>query len=743
MPRRKFRVASRMTASETSSTSADNNDISYDARTDTDITEPDCPSPGNRMAKRRKTSSKANLRRLEAGCRESPAPESTKDISVSAVQLLHRARYEDPADDTDEDLSKVPEDYGKSKETKKLKIRLTERWARYCRTKAIEPSAELKWGDPVEALQQACPNDMHKFLNWCLKLQYNENGRRLKGFRKASSLEADWKYFRVYYTRITGHEMSEKMGEAVRTGIRFLVDKHGLDKQPRANTPVYIEDMVPFNETILQTREKRFHLGFQRIILCLYNTIGLFTVNRKKAILNLQFKHLQLSLQKDPRGGPPVPMIEIQPQFVKSVLGMSKVNTFALPEIVYGVSLVFSPHVLLFSILFYAAAFEAPHLTSMEDLRRLLVEDGRQEMPLPLKSEMDDYYVFPKVDVVGGRPHIFWETSMSGETLDGQLRSLSEIHGFLNPFFSHQFRYGGGELLDQSGYISEAQRNVIMAHASSRTFIKHYRPRRHASLQEVMCGLDPDNEFSKAVTRMSRWIDRRRPRYLTDADRASVEQDPELQSAIRWQAELEMQCDSSSDPALRVTLADQECKVHNLRRSLQEKRRKELRRDFSRKQAVIDIERQLTGGAVNDNPAREVLQKEFAMPPSQILVLETFFTWPTSDSLEDEWIRRNKAVAAAIQYCGFPEGGPLRGRPKRAALFDDSDQTAGPPARSQETEEQPTILAWKKEFSALEEHIKNKPKPEKSHLQDRKCTPTSYLSSFLVALASFGELIGF
>ena len=106
--------------------------------------------------------------------------------------------------------------------------------------------------------------------------------------------------------------------------MRHLIDKHGLSKQPRMNVPVYIEDMVPFNETILQTREKRFHLGFQRIALCLYNTIGLFTVNRKHAMLNLQFQHLRLSLQRDPHGGPPVPMIELEPTFVKSVLGMAK-----------------------------------------------------------------------------------------------------------------------------------------------------------------------------------------------------------------------------------------------------------------------------------------------------------------------------------------------------------------------------------------------------------------------------------
>ena len=248
--------------------------------------------------------------------------------------------------------------------------------------------------------------------------------------------------------------------------MRHLIDKCSLDKQPWTNIPVYIEDMVPFNKTILQTQEKWFYLGFQQIILCLYNIIGLFTINWKQAMLDLQFKHLQVSLQQDPHGGSPVLMIELQPQFVKSILGMSKLwvafcvirlsiwpclalldwqinsNTFVLPEIVYSVSLVFSLHVLLFSILFYINAFKVPHLTSMEDLWRLFVEDGWQEMPLLLKREMDNYYVFLKVNLICSQPHILWETLMNGHTLDTQLRTFSEIHGFLDHLFSHQFQYG-------------------------------------------------------------------------------------------------------------------------------------------------------------------------------------------------------------------------------------------------------------------------------------------------------------
>ncbi|KAJ5664295.1 hypothetical protein N7507_005026 [Penicillium longicatenatum] len=64
-------------------------------------------------------------------------------------------------------------------------------------------------------------------------------------------------------------------------------------------------------------------------------------------------------------------------------------------------------------------------------------------MPLPLKKEMDNYYIFPKVEVIYGQPRILWETPINGSTLD---------------------------------------RNMIMAHATSRTFIKYYYPRRYTGL---------------------------------------------------------------------------------------------------------------------------------------------------------------------------------------------------------------------------------------------------------------------
>lgn len=101
--------------------------------------------------------------------------------------------------------------------------------------------------------------------------------------------------------------------------------------------------------------------------------------------------------------------------------------------------------------------------------------------------------------------------------------------------------------------------------------------------------------------------------------------------------------------------------------------RQKVRNEFDRRQANIDIERQLSGAAIDDEEAKDVLRTD-SMLPEQINLLEKLLTWPTSHSLEAEWQRRNTAVFAISQYCCYLEGGPLRGRRKRPAPSDEPDE---------------------------------------------------------------------
>ncbi|KAJ5976476.1 hypothetical protein N7481_010183 [Penicillium waksmanii] len=292
-------------------------------------------------------------------------------------------------------------------------------------------------------------------------------------------------------------------------------------------------------------------------------------------------------------------------------------------------------------------------------------------MPLPLKPEVD---IFCKAKVVNGHPVLLWDQPMHSVTMSARLSNLGEIHGWLQSMFAHRMRYGGGMMLNNSDAVSEAQQNLIMKHADSRTFLNHYLPRHvDTDMQNVMNGRQSNKPLMRAITRTSRWIDTRRHRHLTAEQRASIREHPEYVGAVRRldeQAEVFVY-DLNEQMRLRHDKLARE-KLNTFDR-LERALRQKVRKEFDRKQANIDIERQLSGAAIADEEAKNVLRTD-NMLPEQIDLLEKLFTWPTSYSLEAEWQRRNGSFVAISQYCCHLEGGPLRGRRKRPAPSDESDE---------------------------------------------------------------------
>ena len=66
----------------------------------------------------------------------------------------------------------------------------------------------------------------------------------------------------------------------------------------------------------------------------------------------------------------------------------------------------------------------------MEDLRRLWVEDGRQQMEAPLKRDKAHHYVFCKVTSVRGKIQVHRDQPIPHSTLSRQLKVFGEIAGF-------------------------------------------------------------------------------------------------------------------------------------------------------------------------------------------------------------------------------------------------------------------------------------------------------------------------
>ena len=250
------------------------------------------------------------------------------------------------------------------------------------------------------------------------------------------------------------------------------------------------------------------------------------------------------------------------------------------------------------------------------------------------------------------------------------------------------------ERLGLLGLVSDAKQNLIMKHADIRTFLKHYLPRRIGTdMQALMRGLKPDSAMMRAVTRMGRWIDRRRPRELTDAQKATVEHDPELQKAIRKRDAFSTKLQRSQKKSGRKLDKLDKLKrdVTNTRNRLLYALRQRVREEFDEEQAVLDIERQLAGTAILDEEAKEQLQTEEQLLPQQIHLLGKLMTWPTSLSVEVEWQRRNEATEAVRLYCDVMEGGPRRGRrPKRTVPVQETRMHS--PPREVMAPDQPPLL---------------------------------------------------
>ncbi len=258
---------------------------------------------------------------------------------------------------------------------------------------------------------------------------------------------------------------------------------------------------------------------------------------------------------------------------------------------------------------------------------------------------------------------------------------------------------------------------LIMKHANPRTFLEHYHPLQlDTDMVRIICGLDPDVELMRAVTRQSRWTDTRRPRYLTDQQKVQIEDHPELEEARCNLSKARNQYEKTQQPSLLSRVRQREKEVKNTRERLRRALRHQIRENFDEEQAFLDIEAQLSGAAVEEESEDESLLED-NMHPLQLRLVRNLLSYPISNSLEDEWNRRDAGAAAVVQYCDHPEGGPLRGRPKRETSKPAT--SAGPLSPLQDGLQlqngvggsEPPVSTREKRLREAKDHIENSKQP--------------------------------
>ncbi|ORX95381.1 hypothetical protein BCR34DRAFT_607969 [Clohesyomyces aquaticus] len=514
--------------------------------------------------------------------------------------------------------------------------------------------------DNLRAYTTVSVRTLHTFFDWLLDQRQGKGGRKRRGTKFASSLGTYWKVYRLVYERATSVKIDGKMNRSMHKVLRKLAKKHGLKKIGRDKACMYIEDQTLVLQTNLETTEKRYSHGRYRIQAHLYLQLGGFTANRPQALLNLCYRHIQVTLLRDPEGGPHRVLLEFTFEFTKEFLGIKDMNTFPLPEIIYDESLIFSPHVFLLGVLFRDQAFAAYNLTSPEELSRLHIPQSRNELPLRLNQELDDIPVFRKAVRTPNGWVISDDEPLPYSTLLPWIRMLGQITGFAQVTRPYSLRYAGGKAFNENGNVSEAMQNLMMGHANIGTFLKHYLSRRvTVDTQAVVRGIQPQDALMRAACTMSRSIDRRRPRRLTPEQSASVNDHPTIRSLLDRRERLKR----------TIKNATNHLKYKKLNRTINQERQRQrhallqdVKERWEYEQPVRDVEQQLAGIEIKDG--LEVVHNDLL--PAQKELIDAILAHPGL-SLEEEIRRRNKAIRAVMRYCGIEEGRMYPSRPKRSS----------------------------------------------------------------------------
>ena len=119
------------------------------------------------------------------------------------------------------------------------------------------------------------------------------------------------------------------------TGIRQQLARiFGLNKGKKPKPIVRAEDEFELLKTLWTSAEVTFNHERQRIQLALLHQIAGITGNRPDALLSICYKHVKVTLLRDPAGGEqPRPLIEISFEETKGYLGSKDTNTIGIPEV--------------------------------------------------------------------------------------------------------------------------------------------------------------------------------------------------------------------------------------------------------------------------------------------------------------------------------------------------------------------------------------------------------------------------
>ena len=217
------------------------------------------------------------------------------------------------------------------------------------------------------------------------------------------------------------------------------------------------------------------------------------------------------------------------------------------------------------------------------------------------------------------------------------------------------------------GLISDAQRNLILQHASSAVFQHNYLSRYITQdTQAIYRGLEPQTAVMRAASGMTRSIDPRRPRHLTDIQLAEVKQHPEVKLLLRVRKSLAKQIRAKYGTISRTkgtkiyNRYQQACRQHHSKKKAVRKAlMAQVKVNYGKRQPLADIESQLNGTPVKLHQTTAFERESQAhLSEERRRAFAALFTFATSEPAEQ--CRRRADAINAVTALSKRQGDPTR-----------------------------------------------------------------------------------
>ncbi|MCJ1249974.1 hypothetical protein MMC30_007200 [Trapelia coarctata] len=308
-----------------------------------------------------------------------------------------------------------------------------------------------------------------------------------------------------------------------------LADEHDLDDRETEKPLLDVEDFWEILQCHWVTDTNKFPHERQRLQLATVLLIAAYTTSRPRALLEIRYGDVKLFVQRDTKTGEVGLMLQIELKKTKSRKKQKRTKQ-------YSFTVDDNPFFCLPSHFVAIAqddnAFEQLPDGSALTPRKILemgVRPGLKSQRIPLRSELADVPIFRSHVRTSKGIETSAHTTLQYSNFNTWLKRLGVETGFVQVLTAYCLRRASGNAINDDPNANDPTRNLAMDHADGAIFQRNYLSRMiRYDIQAAYRGTDPKTELIRAAGRMSRLMDPRRPKKLTDEQKEEIRYEPAI-----------------------------------------------------------------------------------------------------------------------------------------------------------------------------------------------------------------------